>query len=120
MESAESYGMVWLVYCLATVVFYTIYWYVTGFVRSRWVCYSLRAVMLAMIITPWYANGGGNSLAPAVMVVFLDTITIGLDASGRALVPLILALILAESLASLYWFAKKRKVKLSKPSKRVQ
>ncbi|MCY4266112.1 MAG: hypothetical protein OXE78_14860 [Gammaproteobacteria bacterium] len=103
--------MIWLIYILATVGFYSVFWHVTGFVQARWVNYSLRALMLTVIITPWYSNGEGTSLAPALMVVFLDAVTIGIDASGRALMPLLLALLIAECMVSLYWLWEKRKTR---------
>ncbi len=67
--------------------------------------------MLALIATPWYANVDGTTLAPALMIVALDAITIGLDAAGRALVPLILALIVAEFAATLVYFLSRKSKK---------
>ena len=66
--------------------------------------------MLALIFTPWYVNTEVTTMAPALMVVTLDAITIGGSATARALVPLILSLIVAEVLATVFYFlSRKRK-----------
>ena len=109
--AAPNYLLIWLIYLAATAVFYYVYWRVTAFRKRRWLSYSLRALMLALILTPWYANTQGEVLAPALMVVALDTITIGIDAMGRALVPLTLSLLLAEIFASLIWLIQRKKEK---------
>lgn len=110
MEAGDNFWMVWLIYGLAACVFYLIFWRLTRFKRQRWLSYSFRGLMLALIATPWFANVEGTTLAPALMVVTLDAITIGVDAAGRALVPLLLALIIAEFVATLmYFFSRKGK-----------
>ncbi|MCG8413475.1 MAG: hypothetical protein MI746_04560 [Pseudomonadales bacterium] len=110
MEAGDNFLMIWLIYGLAACVFYWVFWRITAFNRQRWISYSLRALMLTLIATPWYANVEGTTLAPALMVVTLDAITIGLDAAGRGLVPLVLALIVAEFVATLmYFFSRKSK-----------
>lgn len=108
MEASHNFVLIWAVYLLASAVFYAIYWRLTAFRRRRWLSYSLRAVMAALILTPWYANTQDSVLAPALMVTTLDAITIGSDAAVRAMVPLLLALFAAEVFASLVWFARKR------------
>ena len=108
MEASHNFVLIWAVYLLASAVFYAIYWRLTAFRRRRWLSYSLRAVMAALILTPWYANTQDSVLAPALMVTTLDAITIGSDAAVRAMVPLLLALLAAEVFACLLWFARKR------------
>lgn len=108
MEANHNFFLIWAVYLLASGVFYTIYWRLTAFRRRLWLSYSLRALMAALILTPWYVNTQDTVLAPALMVTTLDAITVGADAGVRALVPLLLALLAAEVLASLAWFAKIR------------
>ena len=109
--AAPNYFLIWLVYLAATAVFYYVYWRVTAFRQRIWLSYSLRALMLALVLTPWYANTQGTVLAPALMVVALDTITIGVGAMGRAMVPLTLSLLAAEILASIAWLIRKRRTK---------
>ena len=109
METAYNYWLIWLLYTLAAGGFYLICWWLTRLLSARWLSCSLRALLLALMLTPWYANADGSSLAPALMIVMLDAITIGPDAAGRALVPLLLALFVAELLASLYWFRSSRR-----------
>ncbi len=93
MQPFANYYLVWIVYLLAGGVFYSIFWYFTAFPRARWLAYFLRAIMAAIIVTPWYANSEQTVLAPALMVAMLDAITSGGGSAARALVPLILALL---------------------------
>ena len=67
----------------------------------------MRAVIAAIIVTPWYANAYGTALAPAWMVVLLDAITIGNDVTVRAGIPLIFSIIVAELIATTIYLIKK-------------
>lgn len=108
MESSlPNYWIFWLVYLLAAAVFYGIFWKITGFLKSGWFPYVLRGVTAAVILTPWYTNSQDNLLAPALMVVMLDGITIGAETAVRAAVPLILAILLSLIIAGLLLFANK-------------
>jgi len=109
MEAANNFWLIWLVYLAASAVFYPLFWRLTAFTNRRWLSYSLRATMAALILTPWYANTQGDTLAPALMVTTLDAITIGGDAATRASVPLFLALLLAECVATVMWFLHRRR-----------
>ena len=66
----------------------------------------MRAVIAAIIVTPWYANAYGTALAPAWMVVLLDAITIGNDVTVRAGIPLIFSIIVAELIATTMYYVK--------------
>ena len=65
------------------------------------------AVIAAIIVTPWYANAYGAALAPAWIVILLDAITIGSDATVRASIPLIFSIIVAELIATTIYLIKK-------------
>lgn len=104
MEVESNFWMIWIIYGTAGALFYWIYWQITAFQRARWLSYSLRGLMLALIITPWYANAEGTTMAPALMVMTLDAITIGSNAAARAFVPLVLALLVAELAATFMYF----------------
>ena len=71
----------------------------------------MRAVIAAIIVTPWYANAYGAALAPAWIVILLDAITIGNDAMVRASIPLIFSIIVAELIATIMYFVKLKIVK---------
>lgn len=114
-EGAYNYWVIWAVYLAASGLFYRVYWRITAFRRHLWLSNSLRAVMAALILTPWYANTQGASLAPALMVTVLDAITIGAEAATRALVPLLVALLLAELAASTLWLLRRKAKKAVKP-----
>ncbi len=114
MDADTNYWLIWVVYCLACAAFYWVWWKVTRLPRAPWISYSLRALMLSLMLTPWYANIEGNTMAPVLMVFALDTITIGTDAAGRALVPLLLSLLLAEIAATGYYFLQRKSKKTVK------
>ena len=106
----ENYLLIWTISTLAAVAFYWVFWRITNMPRARWLSYSFRALMLSLMFTPWYANVEGDTLAPALMVVTLDAITIGVGEASRALVPLVLSLIVAEVIATIvYLFRRKPK-----------
>lgn len=108
IESAlPNYWIFWLVYLLAATVFYAILWKITAFLSSAWLPYVLRGVAAAIILTPWYTNSQETLLAPALMIVMLDGITIGPEAAIRAVVPLILAIILSLIVAGILLFLNK-------------
>ena len=118
MESAApNYWLFWLVYLLAASVFYTVFWRATRYFGTGWFTYMLRAVTVAVILTPWYINPQDNILAPALMVVMLDGITIGGEAAIRAIVPLFLSISLSLIVAlALLIINKIRRKKLVKAS----
>lgn len=51
--------------------------------------------MIALIYTPWYVASDQDLMAPAVIVILLDIITLGPDEFVRAFVPLMMAMVLA-------------------------
>ena len=104
MAAESNYFGIWLVYILSSLVFLSVYWSATRFPRWPVLKHSLRCLIIAVIFTPWYANSDGDTLAPALMVITLDAITRGLGEASRALVPLLLALFLAELIAMVLFF----------------
>ena len=107
MEPENNYWLIWLIYLLTSSLFYYGVWRLTRFQQTLWRCYSLRAVIAAIIITPWYANAYGAALAPAWIVILLDAITIGGDATVRASIPLISSIIVAELIGTAIYLLKK-------------
>jgi hypothetical protein len=111
MEIVGNYWLFWSVYLGAATTFYFIFWKVCRFERAIWTSYSLRAVAAAVIFTPWYSNQQDSLMAPALMVVTLDAITIGTDSAFRASVPLALAITFSLVVAGLLSVLSKRKIK---------
>lgn len=111
-----NYGLFWLVYLLASTLFIAIFWRLVRFKRALLLTYVMRALAIALIFTPWVSHVDGSYLAPALMVLALDTITLGAQAAPRAFVPLFLSLLLSCGVAALVW-ARKRKSRL--PSSRI-
>lgn len=111
MDSIGNYWFFWTLYLGSAVVFTGIFWRVTRFERAIWASYSLRAVAIAIIFTPWYSNSQDSGMAPALMVAALDAITGGFAAAFRSFVPLILAVLFGLLLAGVMSFIKKKKIK---------
>lgn len=109
MDSVGNYLFFWLLYLGAASLFTYLFFRVTRFERAIWRSYSLRAVAIAVIFTPWYSNPQDSGMAPALMVATLDAITVGASASFRSFVPLILAIIFGLAVASVLSFIKKKK-----------
>lgn len=93
MDSIDNYWMFWLLYLISATIFTAVFWRLTRFQQAVWTAYSLRAVALAVIFTPWYSNPQGSEMAPALMVATLDAITVGGSAAFRSFVPLIMAIL---------------------------
>ena len=102
--SLGDMGLVWLVYLTAAAGFIAVFWPLTRFRRFPWLGWMLRALLIALLCTPWYANSDGRVLAPALMVAALDAITIGQDAAARALIPLGVSMAGAVLLSNIIYF----------------
>jgi hypothetical protein len=85
----------WAVYLVAGTICYLMFYRFTGMIRFKTLANGLRAIMLALIFTPWYVAADQDLLAPAVLVILLDIITLGGTAFVRAFVPLLLAIVAA-------------------------
>ncbi|MDD9890102.1 MAG: hypothetical protein OXU66_03040 [Gammaproteobacteria bacterium] len=120
MAAESNFLLIWIIYLAASAIFYWIFWVATRFDKAKWTSYSLRAVAAAVILTPWYANVQGTTMAPALMIMTLDLITMGSDAVARAAIPLILAIIGAELGASIFYLIQKRRARTKNPSENTQ
>jgi hypothetical protein len=104
MGSIGNYWFFWALYLGAAVIFSGLFWRVTRFEKAIWASYSLRAVAIAVVFTPWYSNSQESGMAPAT----LDAITGGFEAAFRSSVPLVLAVLFGLLLASVMSFFKKK------------
>ena len=68
MDAIGNYWFFWTLYLAAAVVFTALFWRLTRFQHGIWRSYSLRAVAIAVIFTPWYSNPQDSIMAPALMV----------------------------------------------------
>lgn len=107
MAAESNYYGVWLVYTLASIGFFSVYWRFTRFPRWPILKHSLRCLMVALVFTPWYASSDKGTLAPALMIITLDAITKGLGEASGALAPMLLALLVAELFALVLFFLEK-------------
>jgi hypothetical protein len=99
MLGIYGYLTSWAVYLIAGATCYLLFYRFTGMIRFKPLANTLRAIMLALIFTPWYIAPDQDLMAPAVLVIMLDVITLGGTAFVRALVPLIMAVVFALILA---------------------
>lgn len=95
MLDIYDYIVGWAVYIAAGAVCYIIFYRFTGAIKFKPLANSLRAILIAVMFTPWYVSPEADLLAPALMVMMLDMVTLGGSAFVRALVPLSMAIIFA-------------------------
>lgn len=95
MLGIYGYLTSWAIYLAAGTLCYVLFYRATRWIRPRLVANLLRGIMIALIYTPWTVATDQNLMAPAVIVIPLDMITQGPDAFVRAMVPLVLAVLLA-------------------------
>jgi len=67
--------------------------------------------MLAIIVTPWYVSDTGSVMAPALIVVMMDAITISGEAAARAFVPLFLSIVLSLAVVLLILLVRRGKAR---------
>jgi hypothetical protein len=108
MNDPVVYYLAWLVYMLAGAAFYTIVWKLTQPARHRLLVFCLRGVLLALMATPWFTAIEGRAIAPALMVVMMDAITISGSAAVRAFVPLFLATVIALIASVVLYFVRRK------------
>ncbi len=94
MLDIYDYLIGWAVYIAAGTLCFTIFYRATGGLRFKPLANILRAVLLAVMFTPWYISPEEELLAPAIIVMTLDLVTVGGTSFVRALVPLVLAVII--------------------------
>lgn len=120
MDSIGNYWLFWTLYLGAAVIFTGIFWRITRFDRAIWASYSLRAVAIAIIFTPWYSDPEGSGMAPALMVAALDAITGGFEAAFRSFVPLILAIFFGLLLAGVLSFVKNKSINKANNNNKIK
>lgn len=119
MDTIGNYWFIWLVYLGAGSLFTAVFWRITRFPRAIWSSYSLRAVAVAVVFTPWYSNPQESVMAPALMVATLDAITVGGSAAYRSFVPMVLAIIFALLVAGILSVLRKRKDKINSKNSKI-
>lgn len=108
MDSIDNYWLFWLLYLASAAIFMAMFWRMTRFKRALWASYSLRAIAIAVIFTPWYSNPQGSEMAPALMVATLDAITAGGSAALRSFVPLVLAILFGLLVAGILSYLRRK------------
>ena len=104
-----NYGLVWASYLAAAAVFVSIVWHLFVFRRFLLLTYVVRGLALALLLTPWTSNIREPYLAPALMILALDGITLGPEAAVRAFVPLFVGTLLGVIVACALWLRQRKK-----------
>lgn len=102
MVGIYGYLTSWAIYLTAGTICYVLFYKATGIIGIKLIANILRGIMIALIYTPWYVAADKDLMAPAVIVILLDLITVGGNSFVRALVPLTLALAAAVALPVLF------------------
>lgn len=92
MLDLNDYIAGWAIYLFAGTICYMIFYRFTGGIKSKPVANTLRAILIALMFTPWYVSPEADLMAPALMVVMLDMVTVDTSAFVRAFVPLVLSI----------------------------
>ncbi|MDP1930310.1 MAG: hypothetical protein Q8L60_02500 [Gammaproteobacteria bacterium] len=95
MLDIYDYILGWAIYIAAGALCYLIFYRATGTIHFKPIANCLRGIMLAVMFTPWYVTAEGDLLAPAIIVMMLDMVTIGGTSFVRAMVPLVLSILTA-------------------------
>jgi hypothetical protein len=95
MLDLGDYLIGWGIYIVAGIACYMIFYRFTGLINYKPLANCLRALLFAVMFTPWYIAPDQDLMAPALMVILLDMVTVGGTSFVRALVPLTLAMMLA-------------------------
>jgi hypothetical protein len=108
MDATTNFWLIWLIYLGASVIFYALFWKYINLLTQKFIVFILRGLVAALIFTPWFVNIQGSIMAPALMVVMLDLITIGPGEIARAGVPLFLSILTMEIVSMGLYFTKKK------------
>ncbi len=94
MAGDTNYVLIWFIYLASGAVFFLVFWKFTAlFGRlSAWIS---RTFMAALILTPIFPSGEGETAVPALMAVALDTIASGPEAAARGLAALAAGMVVA-------------------------
>ena len=103
----EGYMTAWLVYSGAALVILAVIWWLTATWRL-WLKAPLRALLIAVLFTPWLVSTETDSLAPAWVIMLFDSL-IQADAEPmRAGAPLLAACVVALALAAAFVAVRRR------------
>ena len=108
MAFDNEFLLISLIYLTSSTVFYLIFWRYICILKSKFLVYTFRGLVAALIFTPWFVNIQEAIMGPALMIAMLDLITLGAAEFFRAGVPLLLSIVTIEAIAlGLYFFIKK-------------
>ncbi len=99
MLDIYDYLIGWAVYIAAGTLCFVIFYRFTGVLRFKPLANTLRAILISVMFTPWYISPEEDLLAPAIVVMALDLVTIGGTSFVRAMVPLTLSILFAVVIA---------------------
>lgn len=99
MLDIYDYVLGWAVYIACGALCYMIFYRFTGMISFKPLANTLRAILLALMFTPWYVTPDSDLMAPALIVILLDVVIQGGTSFVRALVPLTLSITAAVFIA---------------------
>ena len=108
MDTETNFWFIWFLYLVAGGGFYYLFWIYIKLISHKLTVFIARGLVAALIFTPWFVNIQGSTMAPALMIVILDLITIGPDEAARAGVPLFLSVLTSEVVSIGLYFSKRK------------
>ena len=114
MFGNDDYLLSWGIYLLSAMVCLFIWWRMTRPVAWAVLRGWLRVSVAVLLLLPLSAYEGSQSMAPAVMALVFESMTMGVDASGRGGYPLLMTITAACLLVFLYHMLWAGRAKVSK------
>jgi len=84
----SEYGLAWLIYLCSSLGVFVVMWWLT----RRWLVpirYASRAIIAALLFTPWINVTEQQLFAPALTIVFFSMIDGDMPAAIRGLIPML-------------------------------
>ena len=118
--SENEYFLAWAYYAAGASVFFAVFWFWTrNFLWSE-VRQLMRVMLAVILIVPWYTDTTQSYLSPAWLVSVAEALLNGPEAFWRAGRPLVIALIAAFGLSTIYalisWYLRSRRRKVQPTS----
>jgi len=98
----NEYITAWLWYVFGAAVFFAVFWYLTRKIVWTELRNLMRLVLAVILFVPWYTDDTEQYFSPAWLVSIAETLLDGSGAFWRAGTPLVITLVSAILLYTLY------------------
>ena len=99
----SEYMWAWIVYLGAAASFLGIFWFWTRKIAWSEFKQILRLIVAVVLLVPWYTDIQNETLSPAWLVSVGDALLLGPDAAWRAGLVLVVTLVVALILSTVFY-----------------